>query len=89
MMLLLFMFQLFTQEEFKKIQLKQITSRMASKRSKKQAISEILRTQDQRRQASGEVLSESLIDTIDHKKQKLDKEGRVAVAQVYCDKYHF
>ena len=28
-------------------------------------------------------MSESLIETIDHKRQKLDKEGRVAMVQVY------
>lgn len=77
------LFQLFTQEEFKTIQLKQITSQIAPKRSKKRQISEVLRTQDERRQASGEILSESLIETIDHKRQKLDKEGRVAMVQVY------
>lgn len=82
-------FQLFTQEEFKTIQLKQITSQIAPKRNKKQQISEMLHTQEERRQAGGEILSESLIETIDHKKQKLNKEGRVAVAQVciygYCE----
>ena len=76
-------FQLFTQEEFKTIQLKQITSHIAPKRSKKRQISEMLCTQDERRQASGEILSESLIETVDHKKQKLNKEARVAVVQVY------
>lgn len=43
----------------------------------------MLCTQDERRQASGEILSESLIETVDHKKQKLDKEARVAVVQVH------
>ena len=75
-------FQLFTQEEFKTIQLKQITSRIAPKRGKKRQISEMLCTQDERRQASGDILSESLIETIDHKKQKLDKEARIAAVQV-------
>ena len=75
-------FQLFTQEDFRTIQLKQITSQIAPKRSKKRQISETLCTQDERRQASGEILSESLIETIDHKKQKLDKGARVAAVQV-------
>ena len=81
----LYLFQLFTQQEFEVLQLKQITSQVAPKRSKKQQICEMLCTQEERRQASGEILSESLIETIDHKKQKLDKEARLAVVQVYLN----
>ena len=78
----MYLSQLFTQEEFKAIQLKQFTSQVIPRKSKKQQIHEMIRSQEERRQTNGEILSESVIETVDHNKRRLDKEARVAMVQV-------
>ena len=56
---------------------------MFSSRGKKQVF-DLLRLQEERREAAGEVLSEDVIETVDHKKQRLDKDGRLQIVQVLC-----
>ena len=71
-----------TQEEFEEIQIKKHASLATPRKGKKQQILDLLCSQEERRQACGEILSESVIETVDHKKLALDKEARLAMVQV-------
>lgn len=55
---------------------------LLQKKGKKKQVLNLLCSQEERRQACGEILSESVIETVDHKRQTHDKEARLAVVQV-------
>ena len=68
-----------TQEELEEIQL---TSELAPRKSEKQQLNDSLHSQLERREMCGEVLSESVIETVDHRRHAHDKEIRLAMVQV-------
>ena len=67
-----------TQEEFEE----KLTSELTPRECEKQQIIDLLHSQAERRQVCGEILSESVIETVDHKRQAHDKETRMAMIQV-------
>lgn len=67
------------QEELEEIQL---TSELAPRKSEKQKLTNLLHSQSERREMCGEVLSESVIETVDHKRHAHDKEIRLSTVQV-------
>lgn len=64
------------------IQEEKLTFELAPRECMKQQVIDMLHSQAERRQMCGEILSESVIETVDHKRQAHDKEARLAMVQV-------
>ena len=72
----LYRVQLLTQDEFYLICEKQLAPEVALRLGVKRQLADLLTQQEERREASGEILSEAAISTLDHVRRKADKKAR-------------
>ena len=75
--------QILTQEEFRTIRQKQLSSKLAPRRGVKRQLTELLAQQEERREGEGELLPEAAIMTLDHVKMKYDKKARLESIKVH------
>ena len=74
-----------TQEEFAKIRTSQEAAEVTPRRGRKRQLEEMMESQRERREARGEILTESAIEVVDHAKKRLNKEERLSVIKVcFC-----